>query len=368
MISVGSSDVLLERDLLHSDGGFAWWYLDVLDEEGSGVVIIAAFGLPFLPGYASSARAGCAPQAGERPSLNIAVYERGEPVFYLLQEHPAEDCRWEEDGEGAHIGRSHLRSVPHGDIRSVEVVLDVDVPHLAERLTGTIRMHGPVLRNASAVGTGAHRWTPLTTACGATVDLRLGSSSLLRVQGRGYHDRNGCSVPLHELGIEHWVWGRTPLPEGELIHYLLWPSDSNMPVRALLLEVSTDGTVQQHDGLDVELIGPSRGWFGMPWWREVVLRQNGDERLRLRQVAVVDDGFFYLRFATEVHTAQGLARGVGEAVRPSRVDLGWQRPLVRMAVHHTTQANSMWLPLFSGPSSGRWSRLFSRANALGTSQ
>ena len=360
MISVGSAADRLDRGLLLSRGGFAWWYLDVLDEEGSGVVIIAAFGLPFLPGYASSARAGAAPTAGERPSLNIAVYERGEPVFYLLQEHDPADCRWEDDGEGAQIGRSHLRSVERDGVRSVEVVLDVDVPHLAGRLTGTVRVEGPALRNLSPESNGVHLWTPLTTACTGSVDVRLGSEGLLRVEGRGYHDRNGCSVPLHELGIDHWIWGRTPLPEGELIHYLLWPSDPSQPVRALLIEVALDGTVQQHDGLEVELHGQTRGWFGMPWWREVVVRDAGQERLRLRHAAVVDDGFFYLRFATELHTPQGVARGVGEAVRPDRVDLGWQRPLVRMAVHHTAGANSMWLPLFAGPAAGRWGRLFSR--------
>ena len=29
--------------------GFAWWYLDVVDAEGTGLVLIWSFGLPFLP-------------------------------------------------------------------------------------------------------------------------------------------------------------------------------------------------------------------------------------------------------------------------------------------------------------------------------
>ena len=39
-----------DRDLLASPGGFAWWYVDALDEQGNGIVCIWSWGLPFLPG------------------------------------------------------------------------------------------------------------------------------------------------------------------------------------------------------------------------------------------------------------------------------------------------------------------------------
>ena len=76
----------MPRTLLDARGGFAWWYVDLVDEAGNGVVVIWSFGLPFLPGYASASRAGKGERAGDRPSLNVAVYVRGELAAYVLEE------------------------------------------------------------------------------------------------------------------------------------------------------------------------------------------------------------------------------------------------------------------------------------------
>ena len=53
MLSLTSPDTPLDRTLLDVAGGFAWWYLDLVDERGDGLVLIWSFGLPFLPGYAA---------------------------------------------------------------------------------------------------------------------------------------------------------------------------------------------------------------------------------------------------------------------------------------------------------------------------
>jgi hypothetical protein len=61
---------------------------------------------------------------------------------------------------------------------------------------------------------------------------------------------------------------------------------------------------------------------------------------------------------SEARTAAGeLALGWSELCRPDRVDLAPHRPFVKMRVHRAAGPNSIWLPLFTGPRSGRVSRL-----------
>ena len=81
MITLTTSESQVPGDIVEAAGGFFWWYVDVIDAQGDGFVIIAAFGLPFLPGYADAARRGEAPPPSERPSLNVCVYDRGELDF-----------------------------------------------------------------------------------------------------------------------------------------------------------------------------------------------------------------------------------------------------------------------------------------------
>ena len=45
---------------------------------------------------------------------------------------------------------------------------------------------------------------------------------------------------LHELGIAHWLWGRAPFPDGDLVHYVLWPEGGGDP-EAMLLHIGRDG-------------------------------------------------------------------------------------------------------------------------------
>src|SRR5687768_10564437 len=94
MLHIGDSATELDPQLLRAPGGFLWWYADLVDERGNGLVCIWSFGLPFLPGYASASRRGTPQLPEERPSFNIAVYERGKLVCYLLQEYEPSEVEW----------------------------------------------------------------------------------------------------------------------------------------------------------------------------------------------------------------------------------------------------------------------------------
>ena len=80
--------------------------------------------------------------------------------------------------------------------------------------------------------------------------------------------------------------------------------------------------------------------------------------------AVLDNGPFYQRYLLRGRCGDDEGFGVGENLVPDRVDTDLLRPLVRMRVHRAGGPNSMWLPLFSGDSAGRWSRLLGHAGKV----
>lgn len=357
LLRVTSPDRHLDRELLHARGGFAWWYLDALDERGNGLTAIWSFGLPFLPGYESAARRGAAVAPRERPSLNVVAYAEGRELFYLLQEHPEHDASWSAGGESWTFGETRIVSEVTRGRRHVRLDLDCAIPGSDERLRGVVTLDGVSRRPVphAPVTLSDHDWSPLTGPSEVRAALRVGDRRLLDLEGRGYHDRNGSRTPFSSLGIRHWIWGRVPARDHELVYYLLWPGDGGPP-EAVGLEIDRGGATASRS-LEVRLERPRRARFGMPYWERVALTHGGRPWLDVRHEAPIDDGPFYLRAFTEARAADGeRARGTGELVRPRRVDLAAWRPFVEMRVHHTERPRSRLNPLFCGPRATRLSR------------
>lgn len=347
----------LSRDLLEAPGGFAWWYIDLLDDNGDGFVIIWSFGLPFLPGYLGAARAGRPVTAGCRPSLNVALYKRGRPEFYLLQEYDADQVEWRPGFW--RFGQTTIEASDRGSSRKLDMHLDCSVPRSNERLCGTIHLSGSIPGWAEPVRIdreASHTWCPMTGPAWCQATFQVGSMAPWMVAGWAYHDRNGGHRPLDRLGIDRWTWGRVVGEDKTQIYYVLWPQDSKASTVAWGLDVTADGRVKLYDHLQADLHDETSATFGMPYHRRVVLRQDdGTSWLTSWSEHLLDDGPFYLRNHIRVEGSE--ARGIGEWVDPDRIDQTWQRPFVRMRVHRMQGPNSMWLPLFSGPKDGRWRRL-----------
>jgi hypothetical protein len=378
----------LSPELLEVPGGFLWWYCDMVDEQGSGLVMIWSYGLPFLPGLASAARRGEPVAPVTRPSLNIALYERGEQVCYLLQEYAQADATWEPELGEWRFGASTMRVRREAGRVVLEALLDCALPGSDERLKGQVRMDG--VARVAGVGEGSqvaphHDWTPLMGPARGRARFEHGRWRW-EFAGRAYHDRNGGMAPLHELGFKWWIWGRLAFEDAELIYYVLWPTDGGEPT-AIGLRIDGQGETTRWDGLRVKLRGKHRSWAGgRPWWEQIELF-TADGMLWLEVVtrAVVDHGPFYLRFVLEGKTLLGEQRskstsvaaagrtwseatwsegelrskstGIGEACWPDRVDLARHRPLVQMRVHQDEGESSMWSALFTGPRAGRVTRL-----------
>lgn len=349
MLSIGAADQALSVEALEAPGGFMWWYADLVSPEGDGVVLIWAFGLPFLPGRESAARRGAGTPGRSQPSLAVSVYEGGRPAFYLLQEYDEDDAEVDVVTGRCRLGESRFWSRVEDGRRVVTVELDMPVP-ASPRLTGTLHLDGEALRNprADLPAEGWHVWAPLATATPGHARLQLGDRLLTDVVGRAYHDCNGSVAPLSGLGIREWAWGREAQGDHEDVHYVLWPDGGGAP-EAHLLRLGADGRVEVEAA---EVISASRryGTWGLPWHRELRLLglDSGRERV-VRPGAAIDDGPFYLRSL--------LGTGTAEWVRPGRVDLGFMRPFVDMCVHRPKGRNAMLLPFFTGERATRWRRL-----------
>ena len=130
MLCMTTPDKAVPPGALESVGGFVWWYADLLDERGNGVVVIPSWGLPFLPGYAAAARSGKGVQACSRPSLALSIYKQGRPAFYLLQETAPESAS--ATGHHVRFGDSEFL-FENGSLRAT-----LDLPVSGGRLEGTI--------------------------------------------------------------------------------------------------------------------------------------------------------------------------------------------------------------------------------------
>ena len=364
--------------MLHSPGGFTWFYVDLVDDRGGGATVIWSWGLPFLPGYAQAARAGRPELPVDRPSVNVVVYGGGRERFYLLSELPREQCSWADDGRSWRLGDSTFSWAdtpgPPGGApsRTLEATLDLALP-TGGRVTGRLWLSGSLRRESLAVNGSAaaarmdstrmdstHVWTPMIAASRGGLELHTPGGGL-HIEGRGYHDRNCAGRPLHDLGIQSWWWGRVALPGRDLIFYRLIPSEPGAAPRDLVVEFGADGTCRTRENAGLE-VGPlRRSPWGLRWPSRVDFADPDGRPVAVEVSALLDNGPFYQRYLLRGRCGEDEGYGIGEHLVPDRVDSDLLRPLVRMRVHRAAGPNSMWLPLFCGDTEGRLRRLLSRS-------
>src|SRR5262245_24157280 len=181
MLSLGAERAGDLPRILRSRGGFACWYADLIDDRGNGLVLIWAFGLPFLP----EARRAVLPAA--RPCVSLAVYEARRPRFYLLQTYPAEAARLEAPGL-LRLGGSSFRLQCHEGTAKLDVDLDLPIPD-GGRVTGKLQARGARCRSPGG-GDATHRWSPILAAATGGARLLLGRAAF-ELSGRAYADSNG---------------------------------------------------------------------------------------------------------------------------------------------------------------------------------
>jgi carotenoid 1,2-hydratase len=283
-------------------GGYAWWYVDGVSDDGRhGLTVIAFLGSVFSPYYAWSGRG----DPLNHSAVNVVLY--GRPGAWAMTERPR--GRVARDATSLAIGPSSL----HWDGTTLTIrVAEVTSP-LPSRLSGTIRVRpagitpGPFTLDAE----GRHRWWPLSPA--SRIEVAFDRPSL-RWSGDAYFDTNDGDVPLED-SFRSWTWSRSTLKRGAAILYDVERRDGSR--QDLSLRFDPDGTPQP-----IEPPVPAR----LPptlWRLNRGTRSDDGAASVLRRF---EDAPFYSRSLLS-------ARICGEAVRPVHEALDLDRfthPLVRL--------------------------------------
>jgi carotenoid 1,2-hydratase len=188
-------------------GGYAWWYVDALSDDGRhGLAIIALIGSVFSPYYAWSGRR----DPLDHCAVNVALYSpRGN--------------RWAmtERGRSAVLRSRHElaigRSALSWDGTGLTIKVDEVAVPLPSRIRGTIRVEptGLNTESFSLDAAGRHLWRPIAPSARVSAEF---DAPDLRWSGDGYFDMNAGSEPL-ETGFVDWTWSRAALSRGSAILY-----------------------------------------------------------------------------------------------------------------------------------------------------
>ena len=201
------------------NGGYAWWYIDAISDDGHhGVTLIAFVGSVFSPYYARARRQHGAENVDpdNHCAVNIALYDlttdkRGVNAW-AMTERPKQKCQ--RTGTSFTVGPSSL------EWNGNELVIKIDerCAPIPRRLRGTIKLTPTIAVEAhdhtvAIDGEGNHLWQPLAPSARVSLDLDRPN---LTWQGHGYLDSNRGSAPL-ESAFNFWQWSRTRLNDGSTV-------------------------------------------------------------------------------------------------------------------------------------------------------
>jgi carotenoid 1,2-hydratase len=282
-------------------GGYAWWYLDALSDDGRvGLTIIAFVGSVFSPYYARARARSRWNMADplEHCAINVAVYGPGSTTWVLSEYGPA---AVERTPQRFGVGGSSMAW--EGDCLVVR--FDERTAVLGQRVAGVVRLHPKALpgQRVALDRKGLHAWWAVAPL--AHVEARL-SHPDVTLRGVGYHDANCGEEPL-EAAFSAWSWSRASLPDRAAVLYDARRTDGSA------LEM---GWMFREDGSREPLAGPRRVDLGRTRW--LLPRSTRTDGGAARVVRTLEDTPFYARSALETQLAGRRMTAVHESLSLER--------------------------------------------------
>ena len=177
-------------------GGYSWWYIDAISDDGThGLTIIAFIGSVFSPYYKASGRGNPL----DHCSLNVALYGPRGNRWSMTERSERSISR---DSAHFSIGPSAMR----WDGTALVIDIDERGAPLPFAVRGHVRIEPEIFgTTAFALTPGRrHVWHPIAPK--ARVEARFDSPGL-RWSGNGYFDSNRGSESLED-GFSNWQWSR----------------------------------------------------------------------------------------------------------------------------------------------------------------
>jgi carotenoid 1,2-hydratase len=286
-------------------GGYVWWYVDALSDDGRyGLTIIAMLGNVFSPYYAWAGRS----DPLDHCAINVALYG-------------AAGHRWAMTERGRRSVRrtaSHLAIGPSSvtwEGGALVVRIDETTFPLPSRLRGVVRVH-PIIATSHVEtldGNARHHWWPVSPLARVEVDFELPSLSW---SGMGYHDANAGEEPL-EAGFVAWDWSRAQLEREGAVLYDIVRRDGS--AQTLALRIKPDGSV--------EAIGPgARTPLDTTLWR--VRRRTLSEDRKAEVSRTLEDTPFYARSVVRTRLLGQTVTTMHESLDLDRFRAHWVRLLL----------------------------------------
>jgi carotenoid 1,2-hydratase len=298
-------------------GGYAWWYLDALSDDGTqGLTIIAFLGSVFSPYYAHARHRGT--RSGGRVvadpidhcAINVALYDPRASRWSMTERDRRRVVR---DATRLAIGPSALEW-RDGHLR---VELDEVAAPLPRRIRGTIDVatdarasHGVDLDPH-----GRHRWGVIAPR--ARVNVALDTPNVAW-SGEAYADSNRGSAPLEDDFVR-WDWSRTHLADGRT---------------AVVYEVERRGAgplsiAQAFDrdgGVEVCEVPPVAPLARSRWGLDGSVRSDAGTRPMITRS--LEDGPFYSRSVVSSTWQSAPVTSVHEHLSLARFERRWVRALL----------------------------------------
>ena len=257
-------------------GGYLWWYIDAISDDGQhGITIIAFVGSVFSPYYAWANQKSPA-DPNQYCCLNVAVYSPGKKRWTMTER----GGKWiYRDEERFQIGPSQL----HWDGQALIIDIHERAVPFFQSVRGQIKVYPETLFNYSVpLDAGKkHRWGPLAPT--ARVEVQL-SNPNIRWHGHAYLDSNEGDEAIDQPFLE-WDWARALMSDGStvVIYDVREKSGKNS---LLALRFTKSGQVE-----DVSS-GP-RYALPMSLWR--IQRHLRSEQSPVKVIQNLEDTPFYTR-------------------------------------------------------------------------
>jgi carotenoid 1,2-hydratase len=265
------------------DGGYIWWYVDALSDDGvHGLTMIAFIGSVFSPYYAWSGWR----DPLQHCAINVALYRLdGQGGRWAMTERGASAVT--RDASHFTVGPSSLR----WDGGTLTAIIDEMTVPIPSRLRGTIRLTPEVCTTAQVTldARGGHMWRPLAPR--ARVELAFDAPKLSWA-GDGYFDTNRGNEPL-ERAFQTWHWGRAHQGDGVALFYDVNHRDGSKS--RLALSVDSAGKVTQ-------VTGPPPQDLANTFWR-IDRKAWADEGQPISVIKTLEDTPFYARSALTARLA-----------------------------------------------------------------
>jgi carotenoid 1,2-hydratase len=286
-------------------GGYRWWYLDGLSDDGRhGLTIIGFVGSVFSPYYAFARRRGVA-DPENHCALNVSLYGESGHRWSMTERGRRSISRGPDHFQ---IGPSAMR----WDNGSLVIDIDEVTVPLPSRIRGRVRLTPSAIcgHEVRLNPEGQHVWRPVAPF--SRIEAVFEKPGL-RWSGVGYHDSNWGEVPLED-SFESWVWSRAAMNNGAAIIY-----DTVLKNRfssAFALSIDKAGKV-------TELPVPERRDMKTTFWR---MPRHTRAARPFRDVSLLEDSPFYTRTLLRIQTDEGEADAFHESLSLAR----FRNPIVQM--------------------------------------